>query len=444
MFIRAFLLFCLTGITPCASSLSAETPSVPPFEVKDLSLAPQGRKNIELAELEMGALMKVRERYEKEKPFAGLTIGMALHVTKETAVLIRTFIAGGARVAITGCNPLSTQDDVAAALAQEGVNVWATKGETTQDYYRYLNYVIQSKPNITIDDGCDLVSEIHLHHTELIPSIIGGAEETTTGVIRLRAMEKDNALKYPIIAVNDSDTKHLMDNIKGTGQSTLDGIIRATNTLIAGKTVVVVGYGNCGKGFAQGAAGLNAHVIVTEVNPFKALQAIMDGFRVMPMEQACKKGDIFVTLTGDKRVIRTEHIKEMKSGAMLANSGHFNAEIDIKGLEEIATSKRRIRPSMEEYTVNGKKIFLLGEGRLINLAAAEGHPSAIMSMSFVNQCFACEHLVKNMGSLANKVYVLPAEKDLEVAQLQLEAMNVTIDTLTDEQVAYLASWQEGT
>jgi adenosylhomocysteinase len=443
MFTRALILTCFTS-TLFFQATSTTSNAVPPFEIKDLSLAEQGRKNIELAELEMGALLKVKERYLHEKPFKGLTIGMALHVTKETAVLIRTLMAGGAKVAITGCNPLSTQDDIAAALAQEGVHVWAYKGEDSKDYYRYLNYVIQSNPHITIDDGCDLVSEIHLHYPHLIPSIIGGAEETTTGVIRLRAMEKDNALKYPIIAVNDSDTKHLMDNIKGTGQSTLDGIIRATNTLIAGKTVVVVGYGNCGKGFAQKVAGLNAQVIVTEVNPFKALQAIMDGFRVMPMAQACKQGDLFVTLTGDKHVISVEHIKEMKNGAILANSGHFNVEVDVAGLEKIATSKRKIRPFMDEYIVNGKKIFLLGEGRLVNLAAAEGHPSAIMAMSFVNQCFACEHLVKNKGLLANKVYVLPAEKDLEVAQLQLEAMGITIDKLTDEQVAYLASWQEGT
>lgn len=414
------------------------------FEVKDISLAEQGRKNCEWAEREMGALLKVRSRFLKEKPLKGVRIGMALHVTKETAILVRTLIAGGAEVAITGCNPLSTQDDVAAALAEEGVNVWAYKGETKEDYYRYLTHVINFKPQITIDDGCDLVSEIHLKHASLIPSIIGGAEETTTGVIRLKAMEKDKALKYPIIAINESNTKHLMDNVIGTGQSTIDGILRATNILIAGKQFVICGYGECGKGLSQRARGMGAHVIVIEVDPFRALQAVMDGFRVMPIAQAAQMGDIFVTVTGNKNIIDLPHMKVMKEGVILANSGHFDAEINVAALKKHATKTRKIRPSMEEFTLGGKRLFLLGEGRLINLAAAEGHPSAIMAMSFCNQALACEYLVKNKGKLKAGVHLLPAEKDTEIALLQLEAMGISIDSLTAEQKKYISSWQEGT
>jgi len=415
------------------------------YEVKDINLAEQGKKNIEWAEMQMGALLKVRERFKKEKPLKGIKVGLALHVTKETAVLVKTLIAGGAQIAITGCNPLSTQDDVAAALAEEGINVWAYKGETKEDYYRYLTNVINSKPQITIDDGCDLVSEIHKKHPNLIKNIIGGAEETTTGVIRLRAMEKDKALRYPIIAVNDSNTKHLMDNLKGTGQSTMDGILRATNVLFAGKNFVICGYGECGKGVAKRAQGMDSNVIITEVDPFKALQAAMDGFRVMPIKEAAKIGDIFVTVTGNKNIIDIEHMKLMKDGVLLANSGHFDAEINVNDLKKIAKSKRNIRPFMDEYTLDdGKRIFILGEARLVNLAAAEGHPSTIMAMSFINQSFACEYLIKNKGKLEPKVYVLPKEKDDEIARLQLEAMGIKIDTLTPEQKKYIESWEEGT
>ena len=415
------------------------------YEVKNINLAEQGKKNIEWAEMQMGALLNVRERFKKENPLKGIKVGLALHVTKETAVLVRTLVAGGAEVAITGCNPLSTQDDVAAALAEENINVWAYKGETKEDYYRYLNNVIDFKPDITIDDGCDLVTEIHTKHPDLIKNIIGGAEETTTGVIRLRAMEKDNALKYPIVAVNESLTKHLMDNIKGTGQSTIDGILRATNVLIAGKNFVVCGYGDCGKGVAKRALGMDANVIVTEVDPFRALQAAMDGFKPMPIKEAAKIGDIFVTVTGNKNVIDIDHIKLMKDGVILANSGHFDAEININELKKIAKDQRNIRPFMEEYTLdNGNRIFVLGEARLVNLAAAEGHPSTIMAMSFINQAFACEFLVKNKGKLDPKVYVLPEEKDYEIACLQLEIMGIKIDSMTKEQKKYSQSWQEGT
>ncbi len=415
------------------------------YEVKDMSLAKQGHMNIELAEKNMGALMQIKKRFEKELPLKDIRIGLALHVTKETAVLVRTLIAGGADVAITGCNPLSTQDDVAAALAEQGVKVWAYKGETDEDYYRYLTSVINFKPHITIDDGCDLVSEIHQKHTDLIPEIIAGCEETTTGIIRLNAMLKDNALKYPMIAVNDNKTKHLLDNYYGTGQSTVDGIIRATNILFAGKNVIVVGYGSCGKGFAMRAKGLGANVIVTEVDNFVALQAAYDGFKVMKMEDACRLGDIFCTLTGNKHVIRTEHMKEMKEGAIIANSGHFDIEIDIKGLKEMADSERRVRPFMDEYILkDGKSIYILGEGRLVNLAAAEGHPSEVMSTSFCGQALAVEYAVKNKDSMKTEVIQLPEEIDDEIAGLQLEAMGIAIDDMTEEQKKYMSSWQEGT
>ncbi len=414
------------------------------YAIKDISLAGQGLLNIEYAESQMGALLKVKERFQKEKPLKGTRIGMALHLTKETAVLVKTLIAGGADVSIASCNPLSTQDDVAAALAKSGVKVFGYKGETKEDYYKFISKVIETRPQITIDDGCDLVSEIHNKHPELLKGIIGGAEETTTGIIRLRAMEKDKALKYPVIAVNDSNTKHLMDNFKGTGQSTIDGILRATNTLIAGKNFVVCGYGECGKGVAKRAAGMDASVIVVEVDPFRALQAAMDGFRVMPIKEAAKTGEIFVTVTGNKNVIDIEHMKLMKDGAILANSGHFDAEININGLRKAAKSFRKVRQFMDEFTLDGKKVFVLGDGRLINLAAAEGHPSAIMSMSFCNQAFACEYLLKNRGKLAAGVHVLPPEKDDEVARLQLEAMGIKIDEMTSEQKKYSESWQEGT
>ena len=414
------------------------------YEVKDMSLAEQGKKNLTLAEMEMGALLKIRDKFAKEQPFKGIRIGLALHVTKETGILVRTLRAGGAEVAITGCNPLSTQDDVSAALAAEGVHVWAYKGETKEDYYRYLNHVIAFKPHITIDDGCDLVSEIHTKHPQLIPSIIAGCEETTTGVIRLHAMLKDKALKYPIIAVNDNKTKHLLDNYYGTAQSTLDGIIRATNVLIAGKTFVVLGYGSCGKGVAKAAKGMGAHVVVCEVDAFTALQAVYDGFSVMPMHEASARGDIFLTVTGNKHVIRVEHMKNMKNGAIMANSGHFDCEIDVAGLEKNAGKAERMRPFMDQYTFNGKKLFILGEGRLINLAAAEGHPSAVMSTSFCGQALACEYAAKNRGNMPVDVIQLPAEIDDMISRLQLTDLGVSFDTLTDEQKKYLASWQEGT
>lgn len=411
--------------------------------VKNINLAKQGKMNIEYAEKQMTALLKIRQRFEKEKPLKGIKIGMALHLTKETAALVKTLKAGGAEVAICSCNPLSTQDDIAAALAEQGFKTYGYKGETTKDYYKFLKKVIEFKPNITIDDGCDLVSEIHKNHKELIPNIIGGCEETTTGVIRLRAMEKDNALKYPIIAVNDNKTKHLIDNYYGTGQSTIDGILRASNLLIAGNTVVVAGYGDCGKGVALRAKGLGAKVIVTEVDPFKAMQAAFDGHKVMQMNEAAKLGDLFVTLTGDINVISLEHMKLMKDGAIVANSGHFDVEIDLKSLRKVAES-RRIRPFLDEYTLNNKKIYVAGEGRLINLAAAEGHPSTVMSLSFCGQSLAVEYLIKNKGKLEKKVITLPDEIDKKISWLQLEAMNINIDKLTEEQKKYLESWEEGT
>ncbi len=414
------------------------------YEVADIALAEQGKMNIEVARRQMGALMEVKKRFEQEKPLDGMRIGMALHVTKETANLIDTLRAGGAEVAITGCNPLSTQDDVAAALAEDGVRVYAHKGESSEDYYRFLNKVIEFKPHITIDDGCDLVTEIHTKHEDLIPEIIGGCEETTTGIIRLHSMVAEGALKFPMVAVNDNKTKHLMDNYYGTGQSTLDGIIRASNILFAGKTLVILGYGSCGKGCALRGLGMGANVIVTEVDNFCALQAQMDGFRVMKMEDACKLGDIFITVTGNKHVIRPEHMKEMKEGAIMANSGHFDNEIDMDGLESLATGKRRVRHYFDEYIVDGKVLYVAGEGRLVNLAAAEGHPSEVMSLSFCGQALACEYLVKNRGQLKPEVIQLPAEIDDFIAGLQLEAMGLEIDELTPEQIEYLKSWQEGT
>ena len=413
------------------------------YAVKDLALAEQGKKNIQWAQSQMGALLEIQKRFEKELPLKGARIGMALHVTKETAVLVRTLIAGGADVAIASCNPLSTQDDVAAALAVDGVRVYGYKGETKEDYYKFITAVIAFKPNITIDDGCDLVSEIHNKHQQLIPHIWGGCEETTTGVVRLKAMKKDNALKYPIIAVNDNKTKHLTDNFYGSGQSTLDGIIRATNILFAGKVVVVAGYGSCGKGVALRASGMGANVVVTEVDAFRALQATLDGYRVMPMAEAAPVGDIFITVTGNKAIIRKEHMEKMKDGAILANSGHFDVEIDVVYLENNA--KKSIRPSLNEYTLpSGKKIYLCGEGRLVNLAAAEGHPSEVMAMSFCGQALAVEHIVKNKGRLPVDVITLPDSIDDTISRLQLNVMGIRFDQLTKEQDSYLNSWQEGT
>ncbi len=415
------------------------------YEVKDLALAEQGMNNIEFSAMHMPALMEIKKRFEKDQPFKDIRIGLALHVTKETANLVLTLVAGGAEVAITGCNPLSTQDDVAAALAKNPkIKVWGYKGENKDDYYRYLRNVIAFRPHITIDDGCDLVSEIHQNHPQLIKDIIAGCEETTTGVIRLNAMEKANALKYPMIAVNDNKTKHLLDNYYGTGQSTWDGILRAANILIAGKTVVIAGYGSCGKGVALRAKGMGAKVIVTEVKSFRALQAIYDGYQVAPMTEAAKQGDIFITVTGNKHIITLPHMKSMKNGAILANSGHFDIEIDLASLEKGKKSKRRIRPFLDEYTLENKKIFIAGEGRLVNLAAAEGHPSEVMSTSFCGQALACAFAVKNRGKLPNKVITLPEEVDDEIALLQLKALGISIDTLTAEQKHYLESWEEGT
>ncbi len=424
----------------------------------------QGTRNVQLAESNMAPLMRIRERFTKEKPFKNLRIGMALHVTKETAVLVETLVAGGAKVAIASCNPLSTQDDVVAYLTKKGIATYAYKGESTKDYYRFIKNVIEFKPHITIDDGCDLVYEIHQHNAELIPQILGGCEETTTGVVRLKAMEKDGALKYPVVAVNDNKTKHLFDNYYGTGQSTWDGIIRATNLLIAGKTVVVAGYGSCGRGVALRAQGMGAHVIVTEVDAVRALQAHMDGYMVMPMNQAAPLGDVFITVTGDKHVIDEQHMKKMKSGAILANSGHFNSEINLDALEKMATAKKEIRPFMTEYTISNSKklpnpkeganlnksakvLYVLGEGRLINLAAAEGHPSEVMALSFCGQALAAEWIAKNQipkRTLSNAVYTLPDSVDVTIAKTALTAFGVSIDTLTAEQKAYLSGWKEGT
>jgi adenosylhomocysteinase len=418
------------------------------INLADKKLINQGKCNLQLAEQNMTALMNLRQRFKKEKTFRGLRVGMALHVTKETAVLVKTFIDGGAEVAITSCNPLSAQDDIVAALNHDGVKVYGYKGESRSEYYNYLKKVIAIKPNLTIDDGCDLVTEIHNNHKHLIKGIIGGCEETTTGVIRLRAMQKARELKYPIIAVNDNDTKHLMDNYYGTGQSTLDGIMRASNVLFAGKTVVVAGYGDCGKGVALRAKGLGAKVIITEILPFRALQAFMDGFRVMPMGEAARLGNIFITVTGNCDVLRTEHFKAMKDGVLLANSGHFDVEIDVNALLKISQTKRRVRPFLDEYTIASsgkkKKLFLVGEGRLANLAAAEGHPSEVMSMSFCGQALAAEYLIKNKGKLVPGVYKLPAALDEKIAVLQNNSLGIKIDKLNEKQKKYLASWQEGT
>lgn len=423
------------------------------YQVKDIDLASQGELNISWAKSQMGALCKVQERFAKEKPLKGMIIGMALHVTKETAVLVETLQMGGAEVAITGCNPLSTQDDVAAALAKNGVMVYAWKGETTEEYYTNLELVVEHLREglkrglkiATIDDGCDLVTLIHQKHADLIPQLVVGTEETTTGVIRLRAMEKDKALKCPVIAVNDNQTKHLFDNYYGTGQSTIDGILRATSILLAGKRVVVAGYGHCGRGVAKCARGMGALVTVTEVDEVKALQARMDGFESMPMKECAPLGDVFVTVTGDKHVITTDIMKLMKTGAIMCNSGHFDIEIDTAGLYKMAKNRVQVRPFMEQFELdNGRKIALLAEGRLVNLAAAEGHPSEVMSLSFCGQALAVEFGVKNAGELKPEVISLPTEVDHDIAALQMKAMGLTKDNLTADQIAYLSSWQEGT
>jgi adenosylhomocysteinase len=417
---------------------------MPDFKVKDPKLAPRGKLQIEWAQTHMPVLSQIKQRFQKQKPLKNLTLAACLHVTKETAILIDTFQAAGAQIALCGSNPLSTQDDVAAALAEKGVNIYAWRDQTKADYYWCVNKTINHKPDITLDDGADLVSTVHTRKTMALTHIRGGTEETTTGVLRLRQMEQAGALKYPIIAVNDAYTKYLFDNRYGTGQSTLDGILRATNVLLAGKTFIACGYGWCGRGLANRARGMGAHVIVTEVNPTRALEAVMDGFQVMPIAQAARIGDIFVTLTGDTSIIRKEHMQKMKNGAILANSGHFNVEIKIPDLEALAVKKRNIRLNLDEYTLkDGKKLYLLSEGRLINLAAAEGHPSEVMDMSFANQALCVEYLAKN-PKLEPKVYNVPKEIDESVASLKLEAIGVKIDTLTNEQKKYLSSWEEGT
>jgi len=414
------------------------------FKVKDLSLADKGELLIDWASMHMPVLGQIGRRFKEKRPLKGLRIGACLHVTKETGVLVRTLLAEGARVALCGSNPLSTQDEVAAALASDGVNVYAWRGETTEEYYWCVNKAIDHKPVITLDDGADLVSTIHSKRTEALKDIRGGTEETTTGVLRLRAMERDRALKYPIIAVNDAYTKYLFDNRYGTGQSTIDGILRATSVLLAGKNFVVAGYGWCGRGLANRARGMGAHVIVTEVDPVKALEAVMDGFQAMPMKEAAPVGDIFVTVTGNASVIRKEHMLKMKNGAIIANSGHFNVEIDIPELESISVSKKAIRPNLEEYGLrDGKKLYLLAEGRLVNLASAEGHPSEVMDMSFANQALCVEHLAKT-ERMEPKVYSVPKEIDELVAKLKLKAMDVEIDKLTEKQKKYITSWEEGT
>jgi len=416
------------------------------YDVKDISLAEKGKLRIEYAAQEMPVLRLIRQRFEKEKPLQGVTLAACLHITTETANLAITLKAGGANVYLCASNPLSTQDDVAAALVKEyGIPTFAIKGEDNETYYRHINSVLDARPTITMDDGADTVGVIHAERRDLIDGIIGGTEETTTGVIRLRSMERDGVLAYPIIAVNDADTKHFFDNRYGTGQSTVDGIVRATNVLLAGKVFVVAGYGWCGKGVAMRARGMGSRVVVCEVNPLRAIEAVMDGFDVLPMNEAAKIGDIFCTVTGNTSVIRREHFEAMKDGAIVCNSGHFNVEIDIPTLEEIAKSRRYIREFVEEFTLkDGRRIYLLGEGRLINLAAAEGHPASVMDMSFANQALCSEYMVKHAKKLEPKVYPVPADIDRGIAALKLESMGVAIDKLTPEQVKYLESWQEGT
>jgi adenosylhomocysteinase len=416
------------------------------YDVKDLGLAEGGRRRIEWAEREMPVLRSIRERFERERPFEGIRMSACLHVTTETANLMRTLQAGGADVVLTASNPLSTQDDVAACLvSQYEIPVFAVKGEDNKTYYKHINAALDHRPHLTMDDGADLVSTLHTDRRVQLEEIVGGTEETTTGVIRLRAMAADGELKFPVIAVNDAMTKHFFDNRYGTGQSTIDGIIRATNMLMAGKTFVIGGYGWCARGLAMRARGMGANVIVTEVDPLKALEAVMDGFRVMPMLEAAPIGDIFVTLTGDINVVDKHHFEVMKDGAIVANSGHFNVEINIPALAEMAADKRLVRPFVEAYELpDGRLIHILGEGRLINLAAAEGHPASVMDMSFANQSLSAEYMVKNAEKLEQKVYAVPEDIDREIARLKLESMDVSIDILTEEQIKYLNSWQEGT
>jgi len=416
------------------------------FHVKDLSLADEGLKLIEWAEMDMPVLRQIRSRFNQEKPLKGIRIGGCLHITTETANLARTLKEGGAEVYLCASNPLSTKDEVAAALVKYfEIPVFAIRGEDKETYYSHIKAVIEKEPHITIDDGADLVTTLHRERPEKLDKVWGGTEETTTGVIRLKAMARDGALKYPIIAVNDALTKHLFDNRYGTGQSTIDGILRTTNRLLAGSYFVIAGFGWCGKGLAMRARGMGAKVIITEVDPLKALEAVMEGYLVMPMDEAAEIGDFFCTVTGNKSVIRKEHFLKMKDGAIIANSGHFDVEINLEDLKSISTKVRQIRKEVEEYTlINGKRIYLLSQGRLVNLAGAEGHPSGVMDMSFANQALCIEYIVKNKDKLEKKVYPVPEEIDKEVARLKLIAMGVKIDTLTPEQKKYLSSWEEGT
>ena len=415
-------------------------------EVKDLALASLGRQRIEWAGREMPVLKQIRDRFEKEKPFAGIRISACCHVTTETAHLAIALKAGGADAILIASNPLSTQDDVAASLvADYGIPVFAIRGEDEATYSRHVQIALDHRPNIIIDDGCDVVATLIQQRPHQIAELIGTTEETTTGIVRLRAMLNDGVLTFPAINVNDADTKHFFDNRYGTGQSTLDGVIRATNVLLAGKTIVVAGYGWCGKGTAQRAAGMGGNVIVTEIDPVKAIEAVMDGFRVMPMAEAAKVGDLFITVTGNKHVIRSEHFDAMKDGALVCNSGHFDIEIDLKSLANKATEVKDVRPFTQEYKLkSGKSVVVLGEGRLVNLAAAEGHPSAVMDMSFANQAMGAEYLVKNKGKLHAGIHSIPVDVDKEIARLKLQAMGITVDTLTQDQIDYSNSWTSGT
>ncbi len=415
-------------------------------DIKDLELATGGRYRIDWAGREMQVLKQIRERFAKEKPLAGIRVSACLHVTTETANLMQTLQAGGADVVLTASNPLSTQDDVAASLVVNNeIPVYAIKGEDNETYYQHIHAALDHQPHITMDDGADLVGTIHKDRRDVLNDILGGTEETTTGVIRLRAMARDGALEFPVIAINDSPTKHLFDNRYGTGQSTLDGIIRATNILLAGRVLVVAGYGWCSRGIAMRAAGMGANVIVTEINPLRALEAVMDGYRVMPMSEAARVGDIFVTATGDINVIDTPHFGVMKSGAIICNSGHFNVEINLKGLAELADdAPSLVRPFVEEYKLGAKSIYVLGEGRLINLAAAEGHPASVMDMSFANQALGAEYMIRQVQTLGHQVYTIPDDVDMEIARLKLMAMGVDIDVLSEQQEDYLNQWEEGT
>jgi adenosylhomocysteinase len=416
------------------------------FDVKDVALAPEGLSRIEWADRQMPVLAAIRERFSSEQPLSGYRISACLHVTSETANLMRTLKEGGADVVLCASNPLSTQDDVAAALVEHyDISVFAIKGEDNDTYYQHIEAAVDHKPQLTMDDGADVIGVLHSHRREQLGDILGGTEETTTGVIRLRALERDGALGFPVIAVNDANTKHLFDNRYGTGQSTIDGIIRATNILLAGRKFVVCGYGWCGRGVALRAKGMGAHVIVTEVDPLRALEAAMDGYEVLPMERAAEVGDIFVTATGDKSVITRDHMVRMKDGAVLANTGHFNVEIEIPALRALAVETRTMRQFVDEFRLeDGRRLYLVADGRLVNLSAAEGHPAQVMDMSFANQALSAEFVVANAASLERRVYSVPEEIDKEIARLKLETMGVAIDQLTEEQAKYLASWDEGT